>query len=219
MAQDEPRSAQARQFETIHDAYLAQPDLQLERPEAAPEPERRELPAWLDWLGDGLVWFFDTLAPVFRILFYGVIAVAALAILYVLFGEALNLRLDRFRKRREPADERRVDDLRPDADIARSLLVEADALARQGRYGDAVHLLLFRSIADIEERLSSGVPHALTSREITALNGLPDAPRAALRPIVGVVETSFFGGREVDQGGWQRARASYEAFAFGEGWA
>jgi len=219
VARDDTEATGTHQLDEIHDAYLAEPGLQLERPETGPEPEPAELPAWLEWLGDGLDWFFNTLAPVFRGLFYIVIAIIALAILYFVFGEALNLRLDRFRKRGRDADDSHVTDIRPDAGAARSLLAEADRLAQAGRYSDAVHLLLFRSIADIEERLGGGVPRALTAREITALNGLPDIARDALRPIVGVVETSFFGGREVDRQGWQRARGSYEDFAFGQEWA
>jgi hypothetical protein len=110
-------------------------------------------------------------------------------------------------------------DLRPDAAAARSLLEEADALARQGRFAEAVHLLLFRSIEDIQERVDGGVPNSLTAREIAALGKLPARARRALAPIIQVVERSFFGGRAVEADGWQEARSSYEDFAFGEGWA
>jgi hypothetical protein len=39
-----------------------------------------------------------------------------------------------------------------------------------------------------------------------------------LKPIITIVEHSFFGGRDVDEAGWKTARGSYEKFAFGEGW-
>lgn len=110
-------------------------------------------------------------------------------------------------------------DIRPDGDRARSLLEEADALAREGKFAEAVHLLLFRSIEDVQERLEGGVPTSMTAREIAGLGSLPERARRALRPIIQIVENSFFGGRDVDAAGWQSARRSYEDFAFGDGWA
>ena len=62
------------------------------------------------------------------------------------------------------------------------------------------------------------MPRSLTAREIGSLGYLPGRARSALGPIIAIVERSFFGGRDVDESGWQTARASYEDFAFGEGW-
>ena len=81
-----------------------------------------------------------------------------------------------------------------------------------------MHLLLFRSIEDIQTRIEIGVPRSLTAREIGKLGFLPDRARTALSPIIAIVERSFFGGRDVDESGWHTARASYEDFAFGEQW-
>lgn len=207
-------------FEDLHAAYLADSDLQLERPEPEPIelPDRDEGPNWLrslaEWFGDVLTF----LGPLFRILFYLLLAGLVLWLLYFLFGESLNLRLDRFRKPRETLVDSHVEDLRPDEAAARSLLDEADALARDGRYAEAVHLLLFRSIEDIQTRKSGGVPRSLTAREIGGLGDLPDRARTALDPIIRIVERSFFGGRDVDADSWTRARASYEDFAFGGSW-
>lgn len=213
--------AQAADFDALHAAYLADDELQLERPEPQP-PEPPEPPpqsSWLtslaDWLGSVISFF----GPVFRVLFYLIVAGLVLWLLYFLFGESLNLRLDRFRKQRDGPVDSHVDDLRPDAAAARSLLDEADALAREGRYAEAVHLLLFRSIEDIQTRKAGGVPRSLTAREIGGLGDLPERARAALGPIIRIVERSFFGGREVDESGWRAARASYEDFAFGGGWS
>ena len=99
------------------------------------------------------------------------------------------------------------------------MLEEADALAHAGKFAEAVHLLLFRSIEDIQTRVETGVPRSLTAREIGRLGFLPDRARTALGPIIAIVERSFFGGRDVDQAGWQTARASYEDFAFGGEWS
>ncbi len=199
-----------------HRAYLADGELQLERPEEEIEvTPPRETPGWLRAFGN----FLQALGPIFQIVFWIAAALVVAGVLYFLFGEAIRLR---FGGRKEVKDKSADDvlvDLRPDAAAARSLLEEADALARQGRFAEAVHLLLFRSIEDIQERVEGGVPTSLTAREIAGLGKLPERARRGLEPIIMVVERSFFGGRAVDADGWQEARRSYEDFAFGEGWA
>ena len=54
---------------------------------------------------------------------------------------------------------------------------------------------------------------------LSGLQNLPERAKRGLGPIIRIVERSFFGGRPVDSDGWLEARASYEDFAFGEGWA
>ena len=95
----------------------------------------------------------------------------------------------------------------------------ADALAKEGKFSEAVHLILFRSIEDIQSRQKQRIPTALTAREIERLEGLPERPRNALRPIISLVERSFFGGHKLDAESWASARSAYEDFAFGEAWA
>lgn len=198
-----------------HAGYLKDGELQLTRPEEEFEvAPPRETPDWLEAVGR----FLNSLGPVFQVVFYIAAALVVLGILYFIFGEAIRLRFGgRKDKTQKPADDVLVD-VRPDAAAARSLLEEADALARQGRFAEAVHLLLFRSIEDIQERVEGGVPTSLTAREIAGLGKLPERAKRGLKPIIMVVERSFFGGRPVDADGWQEARRSYEEFAFGEGW-
>lgn len=202
--------------ETAHKAYLREGDLQLVRPEEAEiEIEPTAPPGWLQAIGD----FLEALGPLFRVIFWIAVGAVILGLVYFLFGEAIRMRLGFTRKEKVKAADDVLTDIRPDADRARSLLEEADALAGEGRFAEAVHLLLFRSIEDVQERLEGGVPTSLTAREIAGLGSLPDRARRALRPIIQIVENSFFGGRDVDAEGWQSARRSYEDFAFGEGWA
>lgn len=203
-------------LQRAHAAYLRDGALQLTRPERQDTPvEPPAPPGWLQAIGR----FLESLGPVFAALFWIAVAAIVAGLLYFLFGEAIRMRLGFGKKPRERAEDDILTDIRPDAERARSLLEEADALARQGRFAEAVHLLLFRSIEDIQERLDGGVPTSLTSREIAGLSRLPDRARRALRPIIQIVENSFFGGRGVDAEGWRNARQSYEDFAFGEGWA
>jgi hypothetical protein len=200
-----------------HAAFLKLPGLQRERPEgeAPPEFEPPEPPNWLI----EFFRFLGALGPIFKILFWVIGALVVGGILYFLFGEAIRIRFGGSGKGKVDNGDDALIDLRPDAAEARSLLEEADALARMGRFAEAVHLLLFRSINDMQKRLEGGVPRSLTAREIGDLKHVPDRARRALGPIIRIVESSFFGGRDVDAPGWQSARASYEDFAFGENWA
>lgn len=172
-----------------------------------PEPRpQAEPPAWLDWLsGTGPFWeaLGWTLAAIF---------VAALAFFV---GRYL---YRRYRDRAAPAEEEEDADWRPEEAAARSLLGEADALAREGRFVEAVHLLLFRSLEHIEERLPDFLRPALTSRDIADAEALPPPARGAFAAIAGIVERGFFAARPVDESGWTEARAAYERFAFGESW-
>lgn len=202
--------------ETAHTAYLRDGDLQLTRPEQADiEIEPIEPPGWIKAIAD----FLQAISPLLKLIFWAAAIAVIAGLAYFLFGEAIRMRLGIARKEKVKAVDDVLTDIRPDADRARSLLEEADALAREGRFAEAVHLLLFRSIEDVQERLDGGVPTSLTAREIAGLGSLPERARRALRPIIQIVESSFFGGREVDATGWQSARRSYEDFAFGEGWA
>jgi len=107
---------------------------------------------------------------------------------------------------------------RPSAAHARQLLKESDALAAQGLYAEAVHLLLLRSIEDIEERRPRSVRPTLTSREIGQLPALPEMARAAFAPIVRIVERARFRGETIGQDEFDFCRRQYESFAFAGAW-
>ncbi len=81
-------------------------------------------------------------------------------------------------------------------------LGDATALAEQGRYGEAAHVLLLRTIQALAAH--QRIPVSLTSREILEKLELGDGPDQALAKLVHVVEWSLFGGRPAD-------RATYEA--------
>lgn len=210
--------ADSPSFEDIHTAYLADGELQLERPGLQPlEPRTQsEMPAWLGAIGRFIADVIVFIAPLLKwILIIGVVALVVW-LLWFLFGDILRTRFGREKAARDDVVRSHAEDLRPDAQTARTLLEEADELARQGRFAEAVHLLLFRSIEDIQTRRKRVVPRSMTAREIGTLSDLPDRARQALSPIIAIVERSFFGGRDVDSAGWRDARASYEHFAFGD---
>ena len=204
-------------LEQAHRDYLRKSNLQLERPEADPiefDPPSPP-PNWLR----SLLELLAHLGPLLILIFYAAIVAVIVGFLYFLFGEALRIRFGDKDSKSDKTGDDIIPDFRPEASAARSLLEEADALARAGKFAEAVHLLLFRSIEDIQTRIETGVPRSLTAREIGMLGFLPERARTALGPIIAIVERSFFGGRDVDQAGWQTARASYEDFAFGGEWS
>ena len=116
------------------------------------------------------------------------------------------------------ADEAVDESWRPEAAPARALLSEADALAAQGLFSEAAHLLLFRSIEDIDARRPELVRPALTSRDIAALPAIPERPRGAFARIAMLVERSLFARRPLAEPDWRDCRAAYEEFAFADGW-
>ena len=206
-------------LDQAHAAYLKKTDLQLKRPEYDEPPEDikppKPPPRWLQ----AIFGFLGNLGPLLQLIFWIAVPLVVAGVLYFLFGEALRVRFGRDGKGKVDNPDDVLPDLRPDTQEALTLLEEADALAKAGKFAEAVHLLLFRSINDIQQRLEGGVPRSLTAREIGSLRHLPERAKRGLGPIIQIVEHSFFGGREVDAAGWKTARESYEHFAFGEGWA
>ena len=216
-AQDTQAPPDREQVERLVDAHTANDRLQTERPEWTPEPVEtrpRQRNPFIEWIGDFFAMIFRNFGWLFQWILFAAITGAILYALWYMFGDVAGLRFRREKTDDEP-EVSDIEDQRPDPKRAATLLEEADALAAEGRFAEAVHLLLFRSIEDLRERRSGGVPQSLTAREISSLSDLTQRTREALSPIIRIVENSFFGGRPVDQTGWQSARSSYESFAFG----
>jgi len=194
-------------FVAAHERLRADPAIQFDMPVAKPpDPPPR-------WLIDLL----HALAPYLKLIAWGLIAVAVGALLYVIIRHLIanGLPFGRGRVRGEPEAE---PEWRSAAGPARQLLREADALAASGHYAEAVHLLLRRSIEEIERRRPHLVRPALTSRDIADSAAIPLDARRVFSGIAAIVETSLFGGRPVDAQGWRSARAAYEDFALPQAW-
>lgn len=101
----------------------------------------------------------------------------------------------------------------PSRDEALALLEDADRLAAQGRYGEAAHLLLQRSVGQIRAARPGTVQPASTAREIARLPQLPQAARTAFGVVADRVERSLFALRDLDAQDWTAARAAYADFA------
>lgn len=193
-------------FIAAHDRLRADAAIQFDLPAARPpDPPPR-------WLLDLL----EAIAPYMKWVAWGLIALAGAALLYVVARRLIANGLPFGRGRTPP--EAAAPEWRPEAGPARQLLREADALAAAGQYAEAVHLLLRRSIEEIERRRPHLVRPALTSRDIAAASALPRDARRVFSGIAAIVETSLFGGRPVDAAGWDAARAAYEDFALPQAW-
>ncbi|WP_129793838.1 hypothetical protein [Sphingosinicella sp. CPCC 101087] len=168
-------------------------------------------PAWLEWLAN----FLSAEHPVLRTLLWGMVAAAALLILWLVIRR---LNGSGWPWRRRARDDRAGESWRPAEAPARALLGEADALAGRGLFSDAIRLLLFRSIADLEERRPGLVTPALTSRDIAGLPDIPSGPRGAFARIAMLVERGLFARRPLAESDWRDCRAAYEEFAFADEW-
>jgi hypothetical protein len=159
-------------------------------------------------------------APFARFLLWTVLAVAAATLVALIF---MRLRHGEWRLpwRRNRAPEYiayEQEEWTPEAAPVRSWLEEADALAAKGRFAEAIHHLLLRSIEDIARRRPKLVRPALTSRELSASDGIPSAARELFTAIARMVERSLFGGREVGKADWDNARTAYADFALARAW-
>jgi hypothetical protein len=171
-----------------------------------------QTPGWLRWIGDVL----EAIAPVLQWVFWIGLGLVAALILYAIVREILRMRAPPAK----PVKSKVVVEAqwRPDAQAARNLLADADELAARGLYAEAAHLLLLRSVQDIEQRQPRAVRVSLTTREIARLKALPDAARPAFDLIGRMVERSLFGGAPVGAQDFADCRQAYEAFALPEGW-
>ncbi|ANY19705.1 hypothetical protein A6F68_01187 [Tsuneonella dongtanensis] len=178
------------------------------RPEKPPEP-----PGWLEalfrWLGEmlepvgrafGMSW------PVFKWVLLAIGIALALLLVWRMVAPALGWR---------PQRRAEIDDAgwTPEAAAALALLEDADRLAAEGRYDEATHLLLQRSVGQIAEARPDLVEPATTARELSTIAALPEGARTAFGVIAARVERSLFALRALGVDDWQAARAAYAEFA------
>ena len=198
-------------------ALRADDDIQF-APIRPSEPDPPEPP---DWLRDFLEWLGDLLSPVgdalgafarlvgmsAQVLTWGLIAIGVAIVLYLAWRLTEPYRL----RRKDPAPD--APGWTPDAGEALALLDDADRLATEGRYDEATHLLLKRSVGQIAAARPDWLEPSSTAREIAELPALPQAARGAFATIAERVERSLFALRTLSADDWHAARAAYADFA------
>lgn len=197
----------AQSVARAHEALRARSDIQFEMATAKPP----EIPPWVRWL----VQHVAEISPALGWILLGLLLVGLAILLVLLFRTFVRGRPSR------DADAEAAQDVagwRPTETAARALLAEAEALAERGRYEEAVHLLLQRSLEDIQRHRPRLLRPALTSREIAGSDWMPGIVRSAFAAMAAPVERSLFGGRSLLRADWEEARAAYGAFALPRAW-
>lgn len=176
-------------------------------------PPPKPPPEWLHKLGE---WLARILRPVARLLAHGgpylpwVLAGAAAVLVAALLWRLRDPLAAWLGRPRAPAQSV---EWQPDAGAALALLEDADRLAAEGRFDEATHLLLQRSVGQIAAAHPELLAPSSTAREIASLPALPGAARQAFATIAERVERSLFALRRLSAEDWHAARAAYAAFA------
>ncbi|MXO65059.1 hypothetical protein [Altericroceibacterium endophyticum] len=176
-------------------------------------PEKATPPGWLEralaWLSDflspvgkaiGLSW------PVTRWILLGLAIAVLLFVLWKLVGPMLL-------QARQSSEDAEEEAWSPQQNQAQALLQDADALAAEGQYEAAIHLLLQRSVDDISRFRPDVIEPSSTAREIATLPILSDKARTAFRVIASRVERSLFALHDLSAEDWTLAREAYADFA------
>ncbi len=223
-------SATPRDLATAHDGLLADKSIQFGLPPAPPPPKP---PAWIElfvkWLsnvtepiGHFFRWIDSFLPdlPVVKAILWVLIAAVVLALIWLVVTRLRSgaWRLPWRRDRAALAGAQVEEDWQPDSAPVHQWLEEADALAAEGRFGDAVHHLLFRSVDDIARRRPRLVRPAVTSRELAAADEVPANARRLFGTIAAIVERGLFAGRPIGEPDWTEARVAYADFALAKAW-
>jgi hypothetical protein len=171
-----------------------------------------KVPDWLAALGRFLERIFGPIGewlgmgwPAFSKVLIGLAVLGVLVLLWVLLAPLLR-KLSRAPAEPAPA-------WAPDRSEAEALLEDADRLAAEGRFDEATHLLLRRSVGQIARARPDWVRPASTARELGALAVLPAAARRAFAEIAARVERSRYALRPLGLDDWQAARRAYSDFA------
>ncbi|MCF6293892.1 MAG: hypothetical protein L3J04_10915 [Robiginitomaculum sp.] len=175
-------------------------------------PEPRKPPKGFQWLSD----FLNFSGEFFKWIFWVGLAALVASIAWLILREILKIRFKNKKKSQKENPEIQI--YQPEATVAKTLLEEADKLAAQGEFAEAVHLLLFRSIEDIEKFLPGHIRTSQTSREIEVISLIPEHPRSGFERLRQAVESSFFGQQPIDKNGYSDCRLAYEDFAFSASW-
>ncbi len=196
------------------EALRADGDVQF-APVTIPEIPPRQ-PGWFEKaLVDLFSFLGDLLAPLGRALggnwwwlqwvLLGAVVLLAVVLLVRLIAPGFG--------RKGPSTDGAEEEWRPDEAASLALLEDADRLAAEGRFDEATHLLLQRSVGQIAAVRPDWVEPSSTARELAVLPALPEAARTAFGVIAARVERSLFALSALDRADWEAARGAYAQFA------
>ncbi len=187
------------------DQVLASGDYQTDRPTPRELEELSDPIELPEGLVEAILW---TIA--------GIVGVMIALFLYNAFQSRAALRINRDHPQPTP---RLVET--PPSDPQRALaartLEEADALAAEGRFTEAIHLLLLVAMDRLKRELGNRLTPALTGREVLRLAPIPQAVVNPLSRMVSLSEIKHFGGRDAAAPDYAQCRADFLAFSGLEG--
>lgn len=142
-----------------------------------------------------------------QVILWVILGAGVVGLVFFLVHELMNRRA-RLRETSEEGpevpEERELEPLVP--------LDEVEALAAQGRYAEAIHLLLVRVLGWVARHADEPPTEAMTSREILSdfsTRGVRPGVQGALRDLVDTVEISLFGRQPVDRQIYERCTDQY----------
>lgn len=200
-----PSAQEAR--DTSRDV-LADDSWQTELPVGDPPADRRRgsMPRFGGGSGGEVALPPSGVGGVLQTIVWTVLALVVVAIVVVLVRE-------RAPSRGPPAE---LDVARPPVvHVDAGALGDADALAREGRFTEAIRVLLLRTFAAVGRRAK--LSSALTSREVLAAVAMSDGAQRALGELVHAVEVSHFGGQPAGADDYARCVERYRAVLAAEG--
>ncbi|MEO0591671.1 MAG: hypothetical protein AAFZ11_14095 [Pseudomonadota bacterium] len=199
-----------------YDAIRSNPQTQFE-PLQLKELKPRE-PSWFEeWLMEVFEWLGELFGPFGRFLaanwsvIQWVLIVIGVALVLYTLSRLIGPLASRRNVEAEALEEE--PEWQPDTAESLALLEDADRLAAQGRFDEAAHLLLKRSVGQIAASRPEWVDPSSTARELAALPRLSEAARGAFGVISEAVERSLFALKQLTREDWETARAAYADFA------
>lgn len=186
------------------DAILADDSYQRTLPDT-PQPTRRQSAAMPEWL---------TKLFLYGLLAMGVFAVAVF--IWVLVTGASGARplspaVRAIKAKGSPAPAAQHSLMQP------SSLKDAERLAAEGHYGEAVRILLAVALTQLSGRNLVRIRPSMTGREIVRGATLVNEALDALQALVAIVEASAFAGHPVSKDDFERALAQFDCLARVEG--
>lgn len=136
------------------------------------------------------------------------IAVAVVLLALIVRDKLLNKSAAKRQRRsaKSDAEEPEDVDIRMDAATAQS---EIERLAAQGRFAEAMHIILLQCLGELRAHLRISIADSLTSREILQRVQMEQRAREALSDIVRRVEVSHFGLRQPTENDFLACRNSF----------
>lgn len=142
-------------------------------------------------------------------LIWGALAVGAVLLLLLIIREVARHRRDRT-ARADP--ELAVEEAVAATAALHRPLDDADQLAREGKFAEAIHVLLLRTFEELARAAEVAISPSLTSREVLARIPLRPGAREALGELAAVVELTWFGDDVPGEADWLRCRGRFDVF-------